>query len=138
MYTISTTSDLKNAIQQLEVEQAHEKQLLKERFLLLVDSIKPINLIKSTLHDVATTPNLMKNILGTTMGIGTGYLSKKIVVGGSGNIIRKVFGSILQFAITRIVAQHPETIKSIGEFVFKSILRKKKASVTEPDKMKFQ
>ncbi len=129
MYKISSTSDLKNAIQLLEVEQAHEEQLLKEQFLLAVESIKPINLIKSTFHNVASTPNLMNNLLGTTMGMGTGYLSKKIVVGGSGNIFRNIFGSLLQFGITRIVAQHPETIKSIGQFVFQNVLRKKKASV---------
>lgn len=137
MYTISTTSDLKNAIQLLEVDQAHEEQLFKEQFLLIVESIKPINLLKSTFHDVASTPHLMNNLLGTTMGMGTGYLSKKIIVGGSSNIIRKVFGSILQFGITRIVAHHPETIKSIGQFVFQKFLHKKKESVSETDKIKF-
>jgi hypothetical protein len=59
------------------------------------------------------------------LGLATGYLSRKIVVGASGNIFRKLLGSILQFGVTNIVAQHPDVIKSIGQFIFQHIFRKK-------------
>ena len=59
------------------------------------------------------------------MGIASGFLTNKIFVGASGNLIRKLLGSVLQFGVTNVVAQHPETIKSLGEVIIQFILRKK-------------
>ena len=125
MQNITSTAELKNAIQLLEAEQAVKGQLLKEQFYLTYESLKPVNLLKSTLKDIASSPYLIDNILGTAMGLATGYLSKKIVVGASGNIFRKLFGSVLQFGVTNVVAQHPDAIKSFGQFIFQHIFRKK-------------
>jgi len=48
------------------------------------------------------------------------------VVGTSGNIIRNLLGSVLQFGVTTAVAQHPETIKYVGQFIFQHLFSKKK------------
>jgi hypothetical protein len=125
MENIASISGLKNAIQLLEVEQAYKGELLKEQFFLTYQSLKPANLILSTFKEVATSPNLIDNILGTVVGLATGYLSKKIVIGASGNILRKLFGSVIQLGVTNTVAQHPDTIKSLGHFIFQNFLRKK-------------
>ena len=74
-------------------------------------------LLKGTLKDIISSPYLIDNILGTTIGLATGYLSKKIVIGASGNIFRKLFGSAMQFGVTNVVAQHPDTIKSLGQAI---------------------
>ena len=131
MTTISSTSDLKIAIQLLEVEQAHEAQLLNEHFSIFCERIKPINLIKSALKDVTSTPDLLDNFLGTTMGMGTGYLSKKLVVGGSGNIFRNILGSLLQMGVTNLVAKHSKTIKLFGQIVLQTVLPKKSHPINE-------
>ena len=125
MENITSVDGLKNAIQVMELEHEYKQQLLKEQFSLTYESLKPINLIKSTFHDVTSSPNLIDNILGATVGLATGYISRKIVVGGSVNLIRKLLGSVLQFGITNVVSQHPESIKSIGQFIYQYILRKK-------------
>lgn len=125
MENITSTAGLKNAIQLLEVEQAINGQLLKEQFYLSLESLKPVNLLKSTLSDVASSPYLIENILATVAGLASGYLSRKIVVGASGNLIKKLFGSFLQLGVTNAVAQHPDSIKSIGQFIFQHIFRKK-------------
>ena len=125
MQEINTETDLNFAIYQLELKQAEEGQLLKENFFMAYESIKPANLFRNTMSDVASSPYLIDNIIGTAIGLGTGYLSRKIMVGGSGNIFKRFFGSVMQFGITNIVAQHPNTIKSIGEFLFKHVIHKK-------------
>jgi len=125
MQNITTRAGLKNAIQLLEAEQAVNGQILKEQFYLAYESFKPVNLIRNTLKDIALSPNLVDNILSTTMGLATGYLSKKIIFGGSGNILRKVLGSLLQFGVTTIVAKNPDAIKSIGHLVHQYLNRKK-------------
>ena len=125
MENITSKNSLKNAIQLLEVEQAIQGQLLKEQFYLTCESLKPVNLIKSTLKDIVLSPNLIDRILGNAIGLATGYLSKKILIGTSGNIFRKLFGSILQTGVSGFVSEHPETIMSIGQFIFRHIFRKK-------------
>ncbi len=126
MENITSTAGLKNAIQLLEVEQALNGQLLKEQFYFIYESFKPVNLLKSTLKDITSSPFLIDNILGTAMGLATGSLSKKIFIGASGNIIRRLIGSVLQLGVTNVVARHPDTIKSFGQFIFQHILRKKR------------
>lgn len=125
MENIKSIAELKNAIQLLEIKQAISKQLLKDQFLLTYENLKPVNILKNTLKDISTSPYLIDNILGAAMGLSTGYLSKKIIVGASGNIIRKVLGSVLQFGVTNLVAQHPDAIKSIGKFIYQRIIRRK-------------
>jgi hypothetical protein len=132
MQEITSAARLKDAILLLEVKQAEKRQLLKEQLFITYDSLKPINLIKGALNDVSTSPYLINNIVGTILGLGTGYLSKKLVVGGSANLFRKLMGSILQFGVTNIVAQHPDAIKSIGQFIIQHFLRKKKMNSENP------
>jgi len=96
--------------------------------------MKPANLFRSTMSDVASSPYLIDNIIGTAIGLGTGYLSRKIVVGAGGNIFKRFFGSVLQFGVTNIVAQHPNTIKSIGEFIFKHVIHKKEMNAKTFDR----
>lgn len=126
MQNRSSTAVLKDTIQLLETEQKIEGRLLKEQFYLTYESLKPVNLLRSSIRDVASSPYLIDNIIGTAVGLATGYLSKKIVIGTSGNIIRKFFGLLMQLGVTNTIAQHPESIKSIGQFIYEHFLRKKR------------
>ena len=125
MQNITTKFELKNAIQLLEIEQVYKGELVKEQFHLIYENLKPVNILKGTFKDIVTSPNLIENVLTTAIGLGTGYLSKKIVVGASSNLIRKFLGSILQLGVTNAVSQHPGAIKSIGKNIFQHIFRKK-------------
>ena len=127
MENITTSIELKNAIQRLTVEQAIEGQLLKEQFYFAFESLKPINILRDTLHDITTSPHLIDSILGTAAGLVSGYFSRKIMmIGASGNLVRKLFGTILQLGVTNVVSQYPETIKSFGQFIIQHIHRRKR------------
>jgi len=125
MQNITSSAALKDAIQLMEVEQSIQAQLLKDQFLLTVDSMRPVNVLRSTLHDISSSPKLIDNILGLTMGITSGFLTNKIFVGASGNLLRKLLGSVLQFGVTNAVAQHPDTIKSYGQMIMQYFLRRR-------------
>jgi hypothetical protein len=133
METISSIADLKNAIQLLEAEQAVKGIILKEQFHITYESLKPINILKSTLKEFSSSPLLIDNILGSAVGLAAGFLSKKIVIGASGNIFRKLLGSVLQFAVTNVVAQHPDDIKSIGQSIFYHVFHKKEGKPETED-----
>ncbi len=130
MENITTSSELLEAIKILEAEQDFKGQVLKTQFFLTYESLKPINLINSTLKDISSSPYLLDNILGTAMGLVSGFLSRKLIVGGSSSIIRKLLGSILQFGVTNLVAQHPDMLKNLGRFIMQIISPNK----SSPDK----
>lgn len=130
MSYINHTLLLKTQIQLLEAEQAIKGQLLKEQFYVVYESLKPLNILLRTLKDISSSPNLLDTILGATMGLASGYLSKKIFVGTSENLIRRLLGSVLQFGVTDAVRQHPDSIKSFGQFILQHLFRKKEANST--------
>jgi len=133
MQNINSIEDLKDAIQMLEAEQAAKWRELKEQSLLTYASVKPFNLLKNALFNVSSTPNLVNNILGTAVGIGTGYLSKKIIIGTSGNILRRILGTILQMGITNVAVKHPNEIKSLSQYIFEHIFHKKELKSENSD-----
>jgi hypothetical protein len=132
MQSITTIAELKNAIQILEFDQQVREQQLKEHVYLAIESLKPVNLIKSTIHEVVSSPHLIDNVLGVAMGLTSGYISKKIVLGKSVNVIRKLFGTLLQFGITNVVVQNSESIKTFGQSIYQYFQRIKKQNRPTP------
>jgi hypothetical protein len=59
------------------------------------------------------------------MGLLSGVLSKKAIVGSSGNLMRKIIGSVLQVGVTNVVSQNSEVIKSVGLAIIQHFFRKK-------------
>jgi len=125
MQNITNASELKKAIELLQAEQVVKGQLLKEQFYLISGNFKPLNILKGSISDLASSPYLFENILGTTLGLTTGFLSRKIFIWASRGILRKLFGTVLQVGVTNLVAQHPGAVNTIGSFIFKKVFRKK-------------
>ena len=92
-----------------------------EQLNLTYNSLKPVNILKSAIIDISTSPNLADDILNTAVGLTTGYLSKKLFVGNSGNIIKKLLGFILQSGVSNVVSNNPETYKSIVKTIIKAL-----------------
>ena len=126
MQNITSAAELKDAIQLLEAEQSIKGQLLREQLFLTYESLKPVNLLRNALKEISSTPYLIDNISGTAMGLLGGFLSKKIFVGTSGNLIRKLFGSVLQIGVTNLVTQNSEIIRSVGQALIQHFFQKKK------------
>lgn len=124
MQKITSHSRLKDAIRLLEDRQAFQGQILKEQVYSTIEALKPGNILKNTISNLVSTPNLVDSVLSTAIGLGTGYLSKKIIVGTSGNIFRKFIGSAFQLGVTAFIAQHPRAVKSVGRFILQRFARK--------------
>ena len=134
MQNITSTDGLKHAIHLLEVKQDISRLRLKEQFHLSCENLTPANFLKSTLTNLSSAPNLLDTVLSTSIGLATGYLSRKLVVGTSRNIFRKLIGSGIQLGVTNIVAQHPAAVKSFGWFILHQILHKKRGTPKSSDK----
>lgn len=124
MQEINSELELRNAIIQLEAKQVIEGKKLKEQFHLTYDSLKPVNLIKNIINETVNSPEIKNNLLNTSVGIGTGYLTKILFESVSVNPVKKILGSVLMFGISNLVTNNPETIKLIGNKLLSFISKK--------------
>jgi hypothetical protein len=122
MEKIDSVTELRNAILQLESKQAVELNKVKTQLHTVYESMEPVNLIKSTFHQVAGSKDLKDNILNSSLGFATGYLSKILFQGASHSPLRKLFGTALMFGVTNIVAKHPVEIKAAGLTLLNTIV----------------
>jgi len=118
MEQIKTQHELRAAILRLEYQQAEEGKALKEQFQLAYNSVKPANIILNTLKDIGESSMVQDGFLNTTVGLGTGYLSKILFQGVVNSPIKKLLGSALMFGITNIVSKNPDTIKAMAKKIF--------------------
>lgn len=133
MREIHTDADLRAAIEQLEIKQAEEEQQLKEQFRLTYESVKPINLIKSTFQEAAHSTELKNNLLNTALGLATGYVSKSIFMRLSGSPLKKLLGNALLFGVTNVISKNPRIGSALFDGILK-IIRKKNDPVKMPTK----
>ncbi len=103
MEPITTSAELKNAIQSLEFEQVLNRQMLKDEFNNTVHGLKPLNLIKGTIREITGSPLLIDNVVRRAIGLISGLISKKIVVGTSVNLFRKFISIIIRLGISNAV-----------------------------------
>ncbi len=113
MKKITTTIELRDEIALLKLYQKENGIALREEFMLVYESIKPVNLIKNTVQELTSAPDFKGNLLNTTIGLGAGFLSKKIVVGATHNPLKQLLGTLLQVAITSVVSKNGDAIKSV-------------------------
>ncbi len=121
MRNINSNKDLNIVIYTLTQLQSVQGELLKAQFAKSIESLKPVNIIKKSFNDVANSPDLIKNIVSTTLGFASGFVSNKIFVGSSNNLMRKLFGHIIQIGVTTVISTNPEAVKRVGNKLIETI-----------------
>ena len=96
MESITTSAELRKAIKELEMQQDIEWPLLREELLKTAESLKLVNIIKSSFKEAVALPDLKTNILNTAIGLATGIVAKKIIIGKTLNPISKLLGVLLE------------------------------------------
>ncbi len=112
MKQYNATDTLNETIALLEYKKAKELIVLKEQFQLTYESLKPINLIKNTFSEMTNSSDIKGNLLNNVIGLSTGYLSRKVLLGSSHNPIKRILGSIFQFVVTNVVTKNSDSFKS--------------------------
>ena len=111
---IANTSDLSTAIKRLEVKRAIQEDDLKDHFHIVLENLKPKNILKHTIEEVQESTQLKHNLLKVAVGLGAGYFSRKMIVGQSAGIIKKALGAALQYGVTNFVARKNKDLNVIG------------------------
>ena len=121
--------DLKAAILELEDKRDREKTQLKKNIIELTESLKPINLLKSTFRKVMEGPGVGPTLVKATVGVGMSMLSKKFLFGKSPGIFRKIIGSVVQMGLAGLVAKKTPTLNAPGKSLLSKIFRPKNSMV---------
>lgn len=100
---ITSMEDLAVRIHQLEEEEKLKTALLKTQVAVVLDGFRPSSLLKSAVAEITTSKSLKEGAINTSIGMGAGWLVRKIYQANSKNIFRKLTGFILQSVTTGFV-----------------------------------
>ena len=125
MRNITSVETLEKAIRILEFEQSIKGELVKEQLMETYESLRIINLLKSSLKQTISSTSDVNDIAGMALGLISGYISKKVFVGTSENPFRRLFGSVLQVGVMGFISKHPERLKSLISFLINQMLHKR-------------
>lgn len=125
MQHITSIERLRIKIRLLKDEQALKEQGLKEQFNRTLKSLQPVNLVRSTVNHIITSPYLIDNLVGISVGLATGFLSERIIAGVSRGIVRKLLGGLLQVGVTRLATHNPNGLSTSRQPLFRNIFLKK-------------
>jgi hypothetical protein len=131
MQKITSVAGLREEIGQLKYKQVQQGQLLKEQFSNVIESLRPVNVIKSTFNEVVSSPDLLSNVLNAAIGLTAGIFSKKVLVGSTLNPFKRVLGTILEAGIATVVTTKGDTIRDTVLRLFSSLRKKKPEQVDE-------
>ncbi len=102
---IANTIELGVAIKRLERKKMLMEEDLKDEIHIILESMKPANILRHTLHEFQESTELKHNLLKVALGLGAGYFSRKLIVGKSAGLVKKALGTALQYGITQFVAK---------------------------------
>jgi hypothetical protein len=120
---ITSVAALRSAIRVLEVEQKAKEIELKDQFYLTYDSLRPVSIIRNTLKGLFSSSG--EDLSGTAVGAAGGYLVKKLLIGSSGSLLRKLIGTAVQVGMTSFASHRSDAIKTIGLSLLQKVFRRK-------------
>lgn len=123
--TIKNKVQIQQAILDLKNRKAIQEEILLHEIRETFENIKPLNLLKNTIRQVAASPDFRSNLLKGAVGIGTGMLSQNIIMNGAAGIGKKILGNALKFGIATLVAKNAEKIKSAGSGFISKLFKRK-------------
>jgi hypothetical protein len=128
----TAVESLKESIRLLEIQQAEEGKILKEQFKATYESLKLVNLVKSSLKELTDSVEIKNNLFESIVSIITGYLTKKLMISSNSNPFKKILGALIQLGVTNLVAKNAETIRIyITEFIDRFLHPKEEVPETE-------
>lgn len=108
------TQLLKETIALLEKKQALELTILKENTQGFLNDMKPSNMLRNTLQNTFSLPNINDSLLKNALGLGVGFLAQKLLLKNNNTAGKKVLATVINLVVANVVAKHAETIKSWG------------------------
>lgn len=114
MQKITAAETLKQSILVLECKQIEDRKLLADQFSAAYESLKPINVLRKMIKEIASPSKLKDDLIQTGIGLISGYLSRKMLVRSSKNPFLRLAGIFVQSGVMNFVANNSTSIKAMG------------------------
>jgi hypothetical protein len=123
---------LRDSINQLEIQQAREGEELKAQFKATYESLKLVNLVKSSLKEVTESVEIKNSLFESIISVVSGYVSRKLMVSKKSNPFAKIVALVVQMGVTKLVANNAEVIRMyVTELIEKFLHPKEEAPDAE-------
>lgn len=109
-------------IREKESEREVHRKELKAQFQVTYESLKPLNIIKTTLQQAMASPDIGSNLINTGIGLAAGFAAKKLVTGGTANPITRMLGAVLEAVVARKTEANADSIRSAGGHFLKQLI----------------
>ena len=126
MTTITTREELRNAIAQLELQQAAQSLALKQELTTAYQSISTASILKTVVSQFVSPPSIAQTLLHTAATMAVGYFSRKQNMGRTGGIFSSVLGSVIEHGLDDAIARNADTIKNVGKNLFQTLFNRNK------------
>jgi hypothetical protein len=113
---IKNKEDLTGAIAVLEKKSITQENAISNAFFNLEENLKPINLIKK--HK--------EIILIAVLGLGTGFLIRKLIFKTSTGLLTKMAGTLIQWGLAGLLTKNADRIRTNAGPVARRVLNRKK------------
>lgn len=131
---ISDVASLKQRIAYLDQKRQQEKAQIVNEFSVLSEKLKPANIIRSIFSSMRQSSELKDDLIHGAVGLGTGFLTNKVLLGSLNGPLKKILGLVIQAGITNAAVKYPETIKEKGLGLVAKFLKSIKFKEPEIDR----
>ncbi len=125
MQNINSAADLKKAIIQLELDRTVQWEFLQEQVCNTYESMKPVNLIKSSLIDLASSPYLKNKVFALILNSLNKFVSKHTSKEKSDNPFKNFINNLLQVGVSNFIV-NPIALNLIKGFLVQYLFNKAK------------
>lgn len=123
---INNSHDLQAAVIELEKRKVIQEGLLKEQFHETRESLRPINIIKSSFSKITHSPEIRNGVFKTVAGIGIGLLTKNMFLGKAIPLVKSLVGNAVETSVEKTVKTGADTVKAYGTAIYHHLFRKAK------------
>jgi hypothetical protein len=122
---ITNCDELNAAITELELKAAAQKRDIQETFTAVSENLKPLNLLKNGVRSVFSGEH-REDLVNGLIGLGSGFLSRKLILGRSNGFVGKTVGKAIQWGMAGLVSKNAEKIKEKAGELIDRLFRKHK------------
>lgn len=120
---ITNKSQLDLAIIELEKKKIVQEHLITAQLNEVRERLSPVNVIKDTFSQLTKAPDFRNGVLKTLTGFGVGVLSKRLFLGPSHSIIKKMLGSVFELAVAKSTISNADKLKAYGVSIYKNLFK---------------
>src|SRR6476660_5133559 len=96
-----------------------------------MESLKPANMLRKLFRSVNESPDLKADMLKGAIGLGTGFLTNKLLLGKINGPFKAILATILPAVMTKAAVEVPEKLKENGLSFLSKTLRSMKIQSSE-------